>query len=187
MKKISTELPDVWELQPDVFKDERGFFTETYSQRRFSDLGIHETFVQDNHSWTLKKHTLRGMHYQINHPQAKVCRVIEGEVLDVATDIRVGSPTFGKSATLILSAEKMNMIFIPAGFAHGFLVLKEPAQFLYKCSDFYSKPDERGIHWADPALGIDWGADRPLLHARDLEFPNLAAVPRADLPTYGTE
>ena len=184
MKKVPTSLPDVWELVPDVFKDDRGWFLETYSQKRFADLGISDTFVQDNHSWTLKKNTLRGMHYQVNHPQAKLCRVVEGEVLDVAVDIRLGSPTFGKSASVVLSAEKKNMIFIPAGFAHGFLVTQGPAQFLYKCSDFYSKPDERGIHWADPALGIDWGTKDALLAPRDAEFPNLADVPHADLPTY---
>ena len=186
MNKIPTALPDVWELVPSVFTDERGWFMETYSQRGFAGLGILDTFVQDNHSTTLKKNTLRGLHYQVNHPQAKLCRVIEGEVLDVAVDIRLGSPTFGKFAIVTLSAEKKNMIYIPAGFAHGFLVAKEPAQFLYKCSDFYSKPDERGIHWGDPAINIDWGTTTPLLHARDAEFPNLAAVPSADLPIYRT-
>ena len=110
--------------------------------------------------------------------------MIEGEVLDVAVDIRLGSPTFGKSVSLVLSAEKKNILFIPAGFAHGFLVTQGPAQFLYKCSDFYSKPDERGIHWADPAVGIDWGTKDAILHIRDAEFPNLADVPPADLPTY---
>jgi dTDP-4-dehydrorhamnose 3,5-epimerase len=184
VKKIPTALPDVWELVPDVFSDERGSFMETYSQRGFTDLGIPDIFVQDNHSWTLKKHTLRGMHYQINRPQAKLCRVIEGEVLDVAVDIRIGSPTFGKSASVVLSAEKKNLIFIPKGFAHGFLVLREPAQFLYKCSDFYSKPDERGILWSDPALGIEWGTKDAMLHIRDAEFPTLANVPREDLPVY---
>jgi len=184
MKKIPTNLPDVWELLPTVFPDERGLFVESYNQARFVDLGIPETFVQDNHSWTFKKHTLRGLHYQVKHAQAKLCRVVEGEVLDVAVDIRRGSPTFGKSASVVLSAEKKNMIYIPAGFAHGFLVIKEPAQFLYKCSDFYSKPDERGVNWGDPALGIDWGTSTPILHIRDAEFPNLSDVPPADLPTY---
>jgi dTDP-4-dehydrorhamnose 3,5-epimerase len=184
VKKIPTSLPDIWEFVPDVFQDERGAFIETYSQRRFAELGILDTFVQDNHSWTLKKHTLRGMHYQIRHPQAKLCRVVEGEVLDVAIDIRVGSPTFGKWASVVLSAEKKNMIYIPVGFAHGFLVLKEPAQFLYKCSDFYSKPDERGILWSDPGVGIDWGTKEAMLHVRDAEFPTLAKVPAEDLLVY---
>ncbi len=184
MQKIPTNLSDVWELQPDIFEDERGSFMETYSQRRFAELGIQEQFVQDNHSWTLKKHTLRGLHYQIHRPQAKLCRVIEGEVLDVAVDIRLGSPTFGKSAVVTLSARKRNLIYIPFGFAHGFLVTQEPAQFLYKCSDFYSKADERGIYWGDPALDIDWGTATPLLHARDAEFPKLADAPRSDLPVY---
>ena len=164
-----------------MFDDERGSFMETYSRQRFAELGIHDTFVQDNHSWTLKKHTLRGLHYQLNCPQAKLCRVIEGEVLDVAVDIRVGSPTFGQSASVVLSAEKRNLIYIPVGYAHGFIVTRGPAQFLYKCSDFYSKADERGIFWGDPALGIEWGTASPLLHARDAEFPKLADVPRSDL------
>ncbi len=184
MKKIATSIPDVWELVPDVFSDDRGAFVETYSQRKFAEFGIHEAFVQDNQSWTFKKHTLRGMHYQVNRPQAKLCRVVEGAVLDVAVDIRVGSPTFGKAAIVVLSAEKKNMIYIPTGFAHGFMVIEEPAQFLYKCSDFYSKADERGILWSDPALGIDWGTKDALLHPRDATFPKLADVPREDLFTY---
>ncbi len=184
MKKVVTALPDVWELIPDAFADDRGSFMETYSERRFADLGIHDTFVQDNHSWTLKRHTLRGLHYQINREQAKLCRVVEGEVLDVAVDIRRGSPMFGKAAVVTLSAEKRNMIYIPKGFAHGFMVLRGPAQFLYKCSDFYSKADERGIHWADPALGIEWGTADAMLHPRDAEFPTLAEVAEADLPVY---
>jgi dTDP-4-dehydrorhamnose 3,5-epimerase len=157
---------------------------ETYSQRKFAELGIPDVFVQDNQSWTFKKHTLRGMHYQVNRPQAKLCRVVEGEVLDVAIDVRIGSPTFGKAASVVLSAEKKNMIFIPIGFAHGFLVLKGPAQFLYKCSEFYSKADERGIRWSDPAVGINWGTKDALLHPRDAAFPNLADVPEADLLPY---
>ncbi|MEO5922762.1 MAG: dTDP-4-dehydrorhamnose 3,5-epimerase [Bryobacteraceae bacterium] len=185
MKKIATSHPDVWELAPDVFQDERGWFLETYSQQRFADFGISETFVQDNHSQTLKEFTLRGLHYQIQHQQAKLCRVIEGEVLDVAVDIRVGSPNFGKAACVVLTAEKKNMIFIPKGFAHGFMVTKGPAQFLYKCSDFYSKADERGVLWSDPALGIEWGTTDPMLHVRDAMFPVLADVPGEDLPVYG--
>ena len=184
VKKLLTTIPDVWELVPDVFGDERGAFVETYSQPKFVDLGIPDVFVQDNHSWTMQQGMLRGLHYQINRPQAKLCRVVEGEVLDIALDIRVGSPTFGKAASVVLSAAKRNMIFIPVGFAHGFLVLKAPAQFLYKCSDVYSKADERGILWSDPALGIDWGSNDALLNARDATFPKLADVPREDLFTY---
>jgi dTDP-4-dehydrorhamnose 3,5-epimerase len=184
VKKVSTTLPDVWELQPAEFKDPRGWFAETYNQKRFHELGISDIFVQDNESWTEKKHTLRGLHYQVNHTQAKLCRVVQGEVLDVAVDIRRGSPNFGKSASVVLSAEKKNMIFIPAGFAHGFLVLTGPAQFLYKCSDFYSKPDERGVVWNDPALGIPWGTTEAMLDARDAGYPKLADVPVEDLPIY---
>lgn len=184
MKKISTDLPDVWELQPQLFDDWRGSFMETYNERLFAELGISDTFVQDNHSCTLKQGTARGLHYQLNREQAKLCRVIEGEVLDIAVDIRLGSPTFGKAARVVLSAAKRNMIYIPKGFAHGFLVTQEPAQFLYKCSAFYSKPDERGILWGDTALNIDWGATSPLLHERDAVFPKLADVPPTDLPRY---
>ncbi len=184
MKKIATNLPDVWELIPDVFQDERGWFFETYSQRRFAELGILDNFVQDNHSQTLKPTTLRGMHYQIRQQQAKLCRVIEGEVLDVAVDIRAGSPNFGKWASVVLSAEKKNMIYIPRGFAHGFMVKKGPAQFLYKCSDFYSKAEERGILWSDPGVGIDWGTKDAILHVRDAAFPMLEDVPKEDLPVY---
>lgn len=157
---------------------------ETYSERLFAELGIHDTFVQDNHSWTLRKNTLRGLHYQVNREQAKLCRVIEGEVLDVALDIRRGSPHFGKAAILALSAAKHNLIYIPRGFAHGFLVLQEPAQFLYKCSDFYSRADERGVLWSDPALGIDWGTAEAHLHERDAAFPRLADIAETDLPLY---
>ena len=185
MQKLDTSLPNVWELQPKAIRDARGFFLETYHQRKFSDLGISDVFVQDNHSRSAKG-TLRGLHYQLRHAQAKLCRVIEGEALDVAVDIRVGSPTFGKWASVLLSAERQNQIFIPRGFAHGFLALSETVQFLYKCSDFYDPASEYGIVWNDPALAIAWGIANPLVSEKDAKYSTLAAVPREFLPTYPT-
>ena len=173
----------VWELRPKVFRDARGFFMETYHQRRFAELGISDVFVQDNHSCSVEG-TLRGLHYQLHHPQAKLCRVVEGEALDVAVDIRVGSPHFGKWTSVVLSAEEQNQIYIPAGFAHGFLALTERVQFLYKCSDFYDAADECGILWNDPELGIDWGIIQPLVSEKDQRNPTLATVSRDRLPRY---
>jgi dTDP-4-dehydrorhamnose 3,5-epimerase len=183
LQRVATSLPEVWELQPKVFRDARGFFLETYNWNRFEELGIHETFVQDNHSRSTKG-TLRGLHYQLRHSQAKLCRVIEGEVLDVAVDIRWGSPTFGKWASVLLSAEKQNQIFIPAGFAHGFAALTDSVQFLYKCSDFYSPGDEQGIIWNDPALAIPWPISDPLISEKDAKYSSLAEMPQEFLPHY---
>ena len=183
MQRVATSLPEVWELQPKVFRDARGFFLETYNWNRFAELGIHETFVQDNHSRSTRG-TLRGLHYQLRHSQAKLCRVIEGEVLDVAVDIRLGSPTFGKWTSVLLSAEKQNQIFIPAGFAHGFAALTDSVQFLYKCSDFYSPGDERGIIWNDPALAIPWPISDPLISEKDAKYRSLTEMPQEFLPHY---
>jgi dTDP-4-dehydrorhamnose 3,5-epimerase len=156
---------------------------ETYHQKKFADLGITDAFVQDNHSRSAKG-TLRGLHYQLRHPQAKLCRVIEGEALDVAVDIRLGSPTFGKWASVLLSEKTQNQIFIPGGFAHGFVALTDTVQFLYKCSDFYDPSDEYGIIWNDPGLGISWGISSPLISDKDAKYPTLAAMPRESLPVY---
>jgi dTDP-4-dehydrorhamnose 3,5-epimerase len=183
LEKLTTSLPEVWELQPKVFRDARGFFLETYHQQKFSELGIHDIFVQDNQSRSAKG-TLRGLHYQLRHAQAKLCRVVEGEVLDVAVDIRIGSPTFGKSTSVLLSAERQNLIFIPQGFAHGFVVLSDSAQFLYKCSDFYDPGGEYGIIWNDPDLAISWGVASPLVSEKDAKYSTLAAMPREFLPKY---
>lgn len=173
----------MWELQPAVFRDSRGFFTETYQQQKFRELGISDIFVQDNHSRSAKG-TLRGLHYQLRHGQAKLCRVVEGQALDVAVDVRQGSPNFGKWTSVLLSAEKQNQIFIPAGFAHGFLSLTESVQFLYKCSDFYDPADEHGILWSDPDLAISWGCLDPLISPKDAKNSTLAAMPREFLPRY---
>ncbi|MGH9712672.1 MAG: dTDP-4-dehydrorhamnose 3,5-epimerase [Candidatus Acidiferrales bacterium] len=169
-----------------MFRDARGFFMETYNQRRFADLGITDTFVQDNHSCSLKR-TLRGLHYQLLHPQAKLCHVVEGEALDVAVDIRVGSPQFGKSAVVHLSAKAQNQIFIPRGYAHGFVALSDRVQFLYKCSDFHDAADEHGIIWNDPSLNISWNIADPIVSEKDAKFPKLADAPRELLPRYSAQ
>jgi dTDP-4-dehydrorhamnose 3,5-epimerase len=183
MQKIETSLPDVWELHPKVFRDTRGFFLESYHHEKFRTLGIGDLFVQDNQSLSAKN-TLRGFHYQLRHPQAKLCRVVQGEALDVAVDIRRGSPTFGKWTSVTLSDKSQNAIFIPAGFAHGFLALTESVQFLYKCSDYYDPVDEHGIAWNDPDIGVAWGITDPLLSAKDVQYPTLATAPREWLPQY---
>ena len=186
MQRIETALSDVWEIRPKVHRDARGFFLETYHQRKFAELGITATFVQDNHSCSAKN-TLRGLHYQLPRPQAKLCRVVEGEALDVAVDIRVGSPTFGKWASVLLSAREHNEIYIPAGFAHGFLALTDTVQFLYKCSDFYDPAGEHGIIWSDPDVGIEWGVANPLISEKDSNYSRLADMPRELLPRYSLE
>jgi len=183
MQRVETSLPGVFELRPVIHRDSRGFFIETYHQGQFADLGIADTFVQDNHSRS-SKGTLRGLHYQLRRPQAKLCRVVEGEALDVAVDIRVGSPHFGKWTSVLLSAEQHNQIYVPIGFAHGFLAISGTVQFLYKCSDFYNPADEHGIAWNDPDLRIRWDATAPIISARDAQYPTLAQVPPEFLPEY---
>ncbi len=181
MKRIDTDLPGVCVIQPEVHADERGFFMETYHREKLARIGIHDVFVQDNHSRSVQG-TLRGLHYQLHKPQSKLCRVIQGKVLDVAVDIRVGSPHFKRWVSVVLSAENKQQIYIPAGFAHGFLVLSETAEFLYKCSDFYSPEDQRGVAWDDPDLAIAWGIQDPILSVKDRASPRLSAVP-AELRT----
>jgi dTDP-4-dehydrorhamnose 3,5-epimerase len=185
MKRIETPLPGVSILEPVVHGDRRGFFLESYNQQTFAKLGIHHVFVQDNHSRS-QRGVLRGLHYQLGRPQAKLVRVIMGEVYEVAVDVRRGSPTFGKWTAVNLSAENMRMFFIPDGFAHGFYVLSEYAELCYKCSDFYAPQEERGIIWNDPDLAIVWplsGAE-PILSAKDAAYGMLATRPQADLPIY---
>jgi dTDP-4-dehydrorhamnose 3,5-epimerase len=183
MQRVQTSLPDVCELRPVVHRDSRGSFLETYHRAKFSDLGIRDTFLQDNHSIS-SRGTLRGLHYQLVQSQAKLCRVIEGEALDVAVDLRVGSPTFAKWASVRLSAKEQNLIYIPAGFAHGFLAITETVQLLYKCSDYYAPSDEYGVLWNDPAIGIVWDAHSPVLSPKDANNPKLADVPPERLPRY---
>lgn len=186
MQRIETSLPGVYELRPQICRDARGFFMETYNRAEFAKLGIPEIFVQDNHSRSVK-HTLRGLHYQMHHPQAKLCRVVEGEALDISVDIRIGSPHFGKWTSVLLSANNYNQIFIPKGFAHGFLALTETVQFLYKCSDFYDPSDEHGVLWNDPDINISWGVVSPLVSERDSKNSKLIDIPREFLPRYSSQ
>ena len=167
MKRISTSLPGILLLEPQVFGDGRGFFLESYNQRTFADLGIPDAFVQDNHSCS-EKNVVRGLHYQIRQPQGKLVRVITGEILDVAVDLRRSSPTFGKWEAFTLSGENKLMLWIPRGFAHGFRVASANAHVLYKTTDFYAPEHERTVAWNDPALGIDWQLDgKAIVSAKD--------------------
>jgi dTDP-4-dehydrorhamnose 3,5-epimerase len=181
MKRIETSLPGVCLIEPSVYEDNRGFFFESYNEIKFAELGIRDRFVQDNHARSVKN-ALRGLHYQIRHPQSKLCRVIEGEVLDVVVDIRPGSPVFGKWESAVLSAANRRQIFVPAGFAHGYVVLSETAEFLYKCGDFYHPEFERGVLWNDPEIGIKWGVDEPILSEKDRRNPLLSAIAQKELP-----
>jgi dTDP-4-dehydrorhamnose 3,5-epimerase len=185
MKKIATALPDVFLIDPVVHGDERGWFSETYREDRFRDLGILDRFVQDNHSFS-RRDVLRGLHYQIVQPQSKLVRVLQGEVFDVAVDIRRGSPTFGRWAGEVLSGSNRRQMYVPKGFAHGFLVLSETAEFLYKVSEFWNRDGERGIAWNDPGVGIAWPLKgrTPQLNPRDAGYPILAAAPEKDLPVF---
>jgi dTDP-4-dehydrorhamnose 3,5-epimerase len=183
MERIETSLPGILELRPSIVRDTRGFFFESYHQEKFAGFGIVDHFVQDNHSSSMRG-TLRGLHYQLRHPQAKLCRVVEGEALDVAADIRVGSPYFGKWTSVLLSVKEQNQIYVPAGFAHGFLALSDRVQFLYKCSDFYDPKDEHGILWSDLDLKISWGIANPVVSEKDAKNPKLAEVPLEFLPRY---
>lgn len=183
MNRVETTLPGVFLIQSEPRQDTRGFFLEIYHQAKFAELGITDRFVQDNLSRS-KKGVLRGLHYQLLRPQAKLCRVIEGQVLDVAVDIRVGSPSFGKWVKVLLCAENHNQIYIPAGFAHGFLVLSDWAQFLYKCSDFFDPADDRGVLWNDLDLNIAWGIECPVVSEKDKQNPRLSDIRREFLPHY---
>jgi dTDP-4-dehydrorhamnose 3,5-epimerase len=170
-------------LAPDVYDDHRGFFMESYNKRRFAQLGIVSEFVQDNHSRSTRG-VLRGLHYQLGHAQAKLVRVTRGRVFDVVADIRRNSPTFARWYGVELSEENRLSLFAEEGFAHGYLVLSETAEFQYKCSDFHSAPDERGLPWNDPKLGIEWplGDIAPILSDRDSTWTPLADTPINDLP-----
>ncbi|MDJ0732299.1 MAG: dTDP-4-dehydrorhamnose 3,5-epimerase [Crocosphaera sp.] len=168
MKVIQTKIPDVVIVEPRVFGDDRGFFYESYNEKAFTEAtGIERNFVQDNHSRS-QKNVLRGLHYQIQQPQGKLVRVVVGEVLDVAVDIRKSSPTFGQWVSCLLSAENKRQFWVPEGFAHGFVVLSESADFLYKTTNYYAPQYERTILWNDPDLSIDWQLEaEPLLSKKD--------------------
>lgn len=181
MEFIPTELEDVIIVRPIVFEDSRGFFTETYRLNRFHKAGIRKPFIQDNLSRSVIN-TLRGLHYQIKNPQAKLVMVTSGEIMDVAVDIRRNSPNFGKYVSCRLSAKNKEMLYIPEGFAHGFFVLSEETTFLYKCSDYYNPAGERGIRWNDSDIGIQWPDAEPVLSAKDQKLPLLSEIDKEDLP-----
>jgi len=167
MKMSKTSLPGVLILEPRVFSDERGFFLESYNQKILGEAGIEEVFVQDNHSFS-RRNVLRGLHYQVKHAQGKLVRVAAGEVLDVAVDLRKSSPAFGKWQSVRLSGENHRLLWIPAGFAHGFRVISEGAHVLYKATDFYFPEFEHTLAWNDPALGVNWELDgEPVVSAKD--------------------
>ena len=167
IRTISTSLPGVVILEPRVFGDERGFFLESYNEKTFAAVGIAERFVQDNHS-SSRRNVLRGLHYQIKQPQGKLVRVVEGEILDVAVDVRRSSPKFGRWEAVRLSSENKRMLWIPVGFAHGFRVISEKAQVLYKATDYYAPQHERTLAWNDPDLKIQWELDEePIVSAKD--------------------
>lgn len=184
MKCTETELSGVFLIEPDVFRDERGFFMETYHQKRYSEAGIDIVFVQDNRSHS-SRGILRGLHYQLAHGQDKLIYVVRGEIFDVAVDIRLGSPTFGRWVGDYLSAENGRQIFVPKGFAHGFCVLSETADVVYKCTDFYAPGDEYGILWSDPEIGIDWPCEDVVISEKDGRNSELSEVKKEFLPKYG--
>ncbi len=173
MNVYPTSLEGVLLIEPHVFGDNRGFFLETYNREKYEEAGIKHTFVQDNHSHSMRG-TLRGLHYQLRHPQGKLVWVICGAIFDVAVDIRRGSRTFGKWLGIHLSAEDHRQVFIPGGFAHGFCVLSEQADVIYKCTDVYTPGDEYGIRWDDPDLAIDWPVQNPILSQKDKAHPFLS-------------
>jgi dTDP-4-dehydrorhamnose 3,5-epimerase len=184
MRVLSTDLPGVLIVEPVVHGDARGFFLETYHAQKHAALGINGPFVQDNHSRSVGR-TVRGLHLQVHRPQGKLVRAVSGEIFDVAVDVRRGSPTFGHWIGLPLAADNFRQLYIPPGFAHGFSVLSQWAEVEYKCTEFYDPADEVGIAWNDPALGINWGVEEPILSDRDRRNQPLSAV-LDRLPTFST-
>ncbi len=183
MKIIKTPLPGVLVIEPQVFGDKRGFFLETFRDDIFKEAGIEEKFVQDNHSRS-PRGILRGLHYQLIQTQGKLVRVAQGEVFDVAVDIRKNSPTFGKWYGKILDSEKMHMMYVPPGFAHGFVALSKTADFIYKCTDYYHPQSEQGILWNDPEIGIKWPISDVVLSDKDVKNPVLDQQSDELLPKY---
>lgn len=183
MKITPTTLPDVLLVVPSVYRDDRGFFLETYHEARYREQGLDARFVQDNHSRSVRG-TLRGLHAQIARPQGKLIRASQGEVLDVAVDIRRGSPTFGQHVAVVLSETGCEQLWVPEGFAHGFYVLSETAEIQYKCTDYYDPASELTIAWNDPALGIEWPTRKPLLSPKDQRGLALDDCPQENLPVY---
>jgi len=180
---VETSLPGVLLVKPRVFQDPRGFFMETYRADALAAAGVTEAFVQDNHSRSARG-VLRGLHYQLRRPQAKLCRVARGEVLDIAVDIRLGSPHFGKWVAAVLSDSNYHALYIPRGFAHGFVVRSDTADFLYKCTDYFDAADDYGVLWRDPMIGIDWETQAPILSPKDRNLPPLSTIAPERLPVY---
>lgn len=184
MKVTPTALPEVLLIEPKVFGDARGFFFESYSARRYAEAGIAATFVQDNVSRS-RRGVLRGLHYQHPHGQGKLVGVLDGEVFDVAVDVRRGSPTFGRWVGECLSSENKRQLYLPPGFAHGFLVTSDEALFAYKCTEYYHPETERSIRWDDARIGIAWPTEGPVVSAKDHVAVTLDAMPAELLPPYG--
>jgi dTDP-4-dehydrorhamnose 3,5-epimerase len=185
MNVKETKLPGVLVLEPDVFSDERGFFLETWNSTRYEKAGIKGPFVQDNISFS-KRGALRGLHFQYPQSQGKLVQVLSGEVVDVAVDIRKGSPTFGQWISEVLSGANHRQMYIPPGFAHGYCVTSETAVFSYKCTDFYNPGSEGGIIWNDPDINIDWPMEEPILSSKDADYPRLKDIRPEKLPHVGS-
>ena len=183
MQIIQTEIPDVLIIEPKMFGDQRGFFLETFQRERYAAAGIRHPFVQDNLSRSAFG-VLRGLHLQNPKSQGKLVTVLRGKVLDVAVDVRIGSPTFGRHVSVVLTDDNRRQFWVPRGFAHGFVVLSETADFFYKCDELYNPEQELVVAWNDPALGISWGIDAPTLSARDAAGRRLADI--TNLPKYGS-
>src|SRR6516225_9955922 len=183
MNVIATEVPDLLIIEPRIFGDQRGFFLETFQDARYASHGIHGPFVQDNFSRSARG-VVRGLHLQNPKPQGKLVMVLRGRILDVAVDVRLGSPTFGQHVAAEINDENRRQVWVPRGFAHGFAVLSESADFFYKCDELYRPSDEIIVRWNDPAIGISWGIESPVLSERDEAAPLLANV--NGLPIYGS-
>jgi dTDP-4-dehydrorhamnose 3,5-epimerase len=183
MNVKEAKIKGVLILEPDVFRDERGFFLETWNKERYEKIGIRYSFVQDNISFS-KKGILRGLHFQYPQPQGKLIQVLSGEVIDIAVDIRIGSPTYGQWHSEILSDTNLKQMFVPPGFAHGYCVMSESAIFSYKCTDFYNPATEHGIIWNDPELKIDWSIKEPVLSPKDAKYPRLKELSHSELPRF---
>jgi dTDP-4-dehydrorhamnose 3,5-epimerase len=183
MQVIKTKLPGVLIIEPRIFNDTRGYFFETYEMQRYQQHGIPAVFLQDNLSCSVKN-VIRGLHYQLEHPQGKLVSVALGTVLDVIVDIRTGSPTFGESVSIELSDMNHKQVYVPPGYAHGYCAMTENVVFLYKCTDYYYPKSEYGIAWNDPDLAIQWPVSQPILSGKDTVFPNLKDVPLLQLPRF---
>jgi dTDP-4-dehydrorhamnose 3,5-epimerase len=183
MKVKPSRIPGLLIIEPAVHGDERGFFMESYSRDRYAEAGLPNEFVQDNVSLS-SRGILRGLHLQHPNGQGKLCFVLDGEVFDVAVDVRVGSPTFGQWEGVTLSSENKRQFYLPPGFAHGFCVISDRAMFSYKCTDFYAGPSEVGIAWNDPEIGIEWPIQSPRLSTKDQQNPRLQDIPAESLPHY---